>query len=58
MRVVPKTGKNNEFQIGFVGELNPHFLFDIKIFLTPNDRNGRFELVQIGLKIVLVPGEV
>jgi hypothetical protein len=58
MRIAPKTGKNNEFHIGFVGELNHHFLFDIKIFLTPNDRHGHCELVHIGLKIVLVPSEV
>jgi hypothetical protein len=55
---VLKAGKHNEFHIGFVGELHPHFLVDIQIFLPPNDRHGRGELVQIGLKIVLVPREV
>ena len=58
MRIVPRTGKNNQLQIGFAGKLDSHFFVDIKILLAPNDGNGRFEPVQIGLKIVLVPGEV
>jgi hypothetical protein len=55
---VPKTGKDKELYIGSIGELNSHVFLDIEIFLTPNDGNGRFEPVQIGLKIVLIPGEV
>ena len=58
MRIVPKTGKNKELYIGSIGELNSHVFLDIEIFLTPNDGNWRFEPVQIGLKIVLIPGEV
>ena len=58
MRIVPQAGKNNELDLGFISELNSHLFVDIKIFLTPNDGGGRFEPVQIGLKIVLVPSEM
>ena len=55
---MPDAGKNSERYFGFIGELDAHFFVDVKIFLSPNDGDRRFEPVQIRLEIVLVPREM